>query len=89
MLDHLPKTTQAHSDQRTPDSLLICADELAKMLQVSTRTLWRLLSSGQLIQPIKLGGSTRWRLDEVRRWIDQGCPAPSDGKNDHTLRNGK
>lgn len=65
-----------------PEPPLICAEELAEMLQVSTRTLWRLLSAGQLIEPIKLGGSTRWRLEQVRRWIDEGCPAPADCKND-------
>ena len=37
---------------------LISATELADLLQISTRTLWRLRSSGKLIEPIKLGGST-------------------------------
>ena len=54
---------------------LISATELADLLQISTRTLWRLRSSGKLIEPIKLGGSTRWRLDEVQKWIAAGCPA--------------
>jgi excisionase family DNA binding protein len=55
---------------------LISAAELADLLQISTRTLWRLRSAGKLIRPIKLGGSTRWRFDEVQDWIAQGCPAP-------------
>jgi predicted DNA-binding transcriptional regulator AlpA len=55
---------------------LISAAELAELLQISTRTLWRLRSAGKLIKPIKLGGSTRWRLDEVQTWIADGCPAP-------------
>ena len=54
---------------------LISATELADLLKISTRTLWRLRSSGRLIEPIKLGGSTRWRLDEVQKWIAAGCPA--------------
>jgi predicted DNA-binding transcriptional regulator AlpA len=62
------------AQQTTP--ALISASELAEMLQVSTRTLWRLRSAGKLIKPIKLGGSTRWRLDEVQAWIAAGCPAP-------------
>jgi excisionase family DNA binding protein len=67
----------------TPDSplgtepILITASELAAMMQVSVRTLWRLLSQGRILKPIRLGGATRWRRDEVRRWIDQGCPPPS------------
>jgi len=55
---------------------LISATELADLLQISTRTLWRLRSAGKLVEPIKLGGSTRWRLDEVQKWIAAGCPVP-------------
>lgn len=56
------------------DVRLIAADELASMLDVSTRTVWRLLSTGRLVQPVRIGGSVRWRLDEVRDWIKNGCP---------------
>jgi excisionase family DNA binding protein len=59
------------------DVRLIAADQLADMLDVSTRTVWRLLSAGRLIQPIRIGGSVRWRLNEVREWIAKGCPAVS------------
>ena len=62
--------------------LLVSAPELAKLLQVSTRTLWRLQSAGQIPPPVRLGGSTRWRLDEVRRWIERGCPTVGDCIND-------
>ena len=68
------KQTAFPTERPTP--ALISASELAELLQVSTRTLWRLRSAGKLIKPIKLGGSTRWRLDEVQTWIAQGCPAP-------------
>ncbi len=66
---------------KTQEPLLIPAEQLAKMLQISTRTLWRLLSSGKLITPVHIGGSTRWRLDQVHQWIDEGCPAPTSGDN--------
>ena len=68
------KTNTLPSGRTEP--ALISAVELAELLQVSTRTLWRLRSAGKLIKPIKLGGSTRWRLDEVEAWIADGCPAP-------------
>lgn len=63
------------------DVRLLTADELAEMLKVSTRTLWRLLSKGALPEPVRLGGSTRWRLHEVQQWIDEGCPPLVGGKN--------
>ena len=63
--------------QSSHEPLLISADQLADKMQISTRTLWRLLSAGKLIQPVRIGGNTRWRLDEVRLWIADGCPPPT------------
>jgi excisionase family DNA binding protein len=52
---------------------LIRAEDVARMMGVSERTLWRLLSAGKLPQPVRIGRSTRWRLAEVRQWIEGGC----------------
>lgn len=61
------------------NSRLIKADELAALLGVSTRTLWRMLSNQRIPQPVRLGGCTRWRLDQVQRWIAGDCPDLSEG----------
>jgi len=53
---------------------LINAKELAGILGVSQRTIWRLISTGKLIQPIRIGSNVRWRLGEITQWIDEGCP---------------
>jgi excisionase family DNA binding protein len=55
--------------------LLVDARELARLLDVSVATIWRLKAAGQLPRPVKLGSSTRWRRDEVENWIRAGCPA--------------
>lgn len=55
-------------------SVLLNAEEVAAMLGVSERTLWRLLSAGKVPKPVRFGRSTRWRLTEVKEWIDRGCP---------------
>jgi len=57
---------------------LITAADFAGMLKVSLRTLWRLRSAGQIPEPVRLGGAVRWRLDEVRQWIADGCRIPGD-----------
>jgi excisionase family DNA binding protein len=57
------------------EGMLISVDRLAELLQVSPRTVWRLVSAGQVPQPLRIGGNTRWRLDSVKEWIEQGCPA--------------
>ncbi len=62
--------------ERSPAVELVNARELAKLLAVSERTLYRLKSTGELPPPIVLGGSVRWRLSEIRQWIGKGCPRP-------------
>ncbi len=52
---------------------LITAKELAAMLDISIRTIWRRRSDGSLPPPIQIGGSVRWRLIEIREWIQGKC----------------
>ncbi|WP_417377243.1 helix-turn-helix transcriptional regulator [Gimesia maris] len=63
-------------DNKVQEVELVNARELAKLLSVSERTLYRLKSTGELPSPIVLGGSVRWRLSEIRQWISKGCPRP-------------
>lgn len=58
---------------------LITISELADLLRISERSVWRLVSSGQMLKPLRIGGSVRWRLADVHRWLQDGCP-PSDRK---------
>jgi len=53
---------------------LITAEELAARLSLSKRTIYRLLSAGAMIKPIRLRGIVRWRVAEVEEWIAAGCP---------------
>lgn len=59
-------------------TFLLSAEELAAMLSISKRSLWRLRSAGQLPRAVQLGGSTRWRRIEVEAWIAAGCPSLTD-----------
>lgn len=56
-------------------ALLLPAEKLAELLDISLRTLWRLRAAGKLPAPIRLGGSVRWRSDEIQGWIAAGCPS--------------
>jgi predicted DNA-binding transcriptional regulator AlpA len=53
--------------------LLITAAEVARMLQISTRTVWRLRSGGELPEPVRFAGTVRWRLAQIKKWIADGC----------------
>jgi predicted DNA-binding transcriptional regulator AlpA len=55
--------------------LLISAAEMGRLLGVNKSTVWSWHSSGRIPQPVKIGGTTRWRTEEIRQWIDEGCPA--------------
>lgn len=66
----------------TAEPLLVTAAEVARLLNVSTRTLWRQLSAGQIPQPVRFGGTVRWRVEEIRNWISEGCPKPQPRENE-------
>ena len=53
---------------------LMTAKEISERLRLSPRSIWRMRDAGQMPEPLKLGGSIRWRSDEIERWINQGCP---------------
>lgn len=54
--------------------MLLKDSDVAARLNVSRRQVWKLLAGGKLPQPVRVGGSVRWREDDLRAWIDAGCP---------------
>jgi predicted DNA-binding transcriptional regulator AlpA len=64
--------------------MMVTAEEVAKMLNVSARTVWRIRSAGALPPPVKLGVCVRWPVDAIRRWIEAGCPCPPAAASDNS-----
>ena len=54
---------------------LLTAREVAGSLKVSVRQVWKLLSCGRLPAPVRLSRSVRWRVADISRWCDLGCPS--------------
>ena len=54
-----------------PSLRLLSVNEVADLLAVSVRTVWRLLSTGRLPQPIRIGGGriVRWRHSDLQAFI--------------------
>ena len=55
--------------------VLLTVKEVAEMLGLSERTVYRLSDAGNMPRPVKLGAAVRWRTKELEAWIEDGCPA--------------
>ena len=53
---------------------LVSAKELAKMLSLSKRQIFRLNSCAKIPAPIRIGGSVRWSEQEITDWLATGAP---------------
>ncbi|MHC4698284.1 MAG: helix-turn-helix transcriptional regulator [Planctomycetota bacterium] len=49
--------------------------DVAAALSVSPRQVWKLISSGGIVAPVRIARSVRFRRNEILRWIAAGCPA--------------
>ncbi len=57
-----------------PQQLLITARRAAAICGKSLRT-WRTWdAAGWIPRPVRIGRSTLWRADELREWVNVGCP---------------
>ena len=62
-----------------PSARLLDKSDLAVLLGCSKRHIDRLVDSGQLPTPVKLGALVRWPSNVVQNWIDAGCPPRTKG----------
>lgn len=53
---------------------LIDAETASVIVGVSRRTWYRYVENGDVPQPVRFGGSVKWRREEIDEWIRAGCP---------------
>jgi predicted DNA-binding transcriptional regulator AlpA len=83
-IDDDVSTTRDHVDEENPmpqplsDTAdlgainpLLTRSDLQRLLRLSDRTIRRLVSSGEFPRPIKLGGTHRWRREDIRAFLDR------------------
>jgi predicted DNA-binding transcriptional regulator AlpA len=76
-----------HRNQRAvPDAqsgdgskMLFTVGEVAHFFRCGVTTVWRWAKEGKIPQPIRIGGVTRWKLDEI-----QACIAAAEAQRDTT-----
>lgn len=58
------------------EPLLISANDAASLLGMSRSLFYQLLSSQRIpLKPVRFGRKRLWRVDELKRWILDNCPA--------------
>ena len=53
---------------------LLTVKEVAVMLSLSVRSIWRMDAEGRIPKSIKIGKSRRWNAKALTQWIQNGCP---------------
>lgn len=78
--NQMGKTSRSDLPEPTPHAgtLLVTAEEVARMLNVSVRSIWRMRSAGHVPKPIRMGGNIRWRRIDIEEWVAAGCPTSSN-----------
>jgi len=56
-------------DRPTQDAQLLTALDVAEILSISKRSVWRLTSAGEIPKPIKLGHSCRWSRKSIEQFV--------------------
>ena len=64
-------TDTTDSEQLT----MLTVNELARIMNCSPRTVYRLSDRGRIPTPVRLGGLVRWSRTVIEKWMAEGCPA--------------
>ncbi len=73
MAEKLPELSHGRIKEAN-HCLLLAAGQVAEMLSLSKRTVFRLNSAGKMPKPVRINGSIRWRRSDIQRWLDWDCP---------------
>ena len=63
-------TSIKNQETQMNEKLLVPAAEAAKMLSMGRSTFWNKVKLKQLPQPVKIAGITRWRVSDLRGFVD-------------------
>src|SRR5436305_1520715 len=56
------------------EALLVPAQVAGSMCGRSEASWWRDHAAARIPAPVHLGGRTLWRSQELREWVEAGCP---------------
>jgi predicted DNA-binding transcriptional regulator AlpA len=70
-----PETGRPSPFAAVAEPLLVPAGLAGAMCGRSEASWWRDHAARRVPAPVRLGGRTLWRTDELRRWVAAGCPS--------------
>lgn len=53
---------------------LLDVEQVAAILGISPRGVWRFRDGGRMPAPVTLGRLVRWRQADLTAWVAAGCP---------------
>lgn len=56
-----------------PAALLLTVKQVAALLSLGQRTIWKMSAAGRMPAPLRVGRAVRWRRDELMTWIRGDC----------------
>ena len=63
-----------HSHAHPERQAMLTVHDVARMLNCSVRTVYRLNDAGKMPKPVRLGALVRWPRQAIEHWINDGCP---------------
>lgn len=69
-LIHESTSETSNKARHVGEKLLVPAIEAAEMLSMGRSTFWSKVKLNQLPQPIRVAGLTRWRVSDLRRFVE-------------------
>jgi predicted DNA-binding transcriptional regulator AlpA len=60
------------------EQILLSAADCARLCGLSRRTWFRLAASAKCPACVRVGCSPRWRLSDIKQWIEWGCPSSKE-----------
>ncbi len=79
MMAELKNGKAAGMDSNTMGRAMLTVHDVARMLNCSARTVYRLTDSGRMPRPVKLRALVRWPREVVEHWVAAGCPDQRKG----------
>ena len=68
------RTTQQMTATVPARERFLDVGQVAMVLDVSKRSVYRLRDGGRIPAPLRIGRSARWRATGIDDWTERGCP---------------